>query len=222
MKKYGYFLQLFACILILSLLPKEDVVQTSKNVYARAEEKKRIAITFDDGPNGKCTKELLDGLKKRNVKATFFVLGENVKKYPGILRKINQDGHMIANHSYSHVQMTNISLNKAKEELLKTDQLIYALTDKHTSFFRPPYGAYKKEFEEKIPYFIVRWTIDPLDWKEQNAGKIKKKVVTDAKENDIILLHDCYPTTVEAALEIIDVLKEEGYEFVTVDQLILD
>lgn len=184
--------------------------------------KKRIAITFDDGPNLECTEELLEGLKRRNVKATFFVLGENVRKYPGILRKIYKDGHLIANHSYSHVQMSKISETEAKKELLKTDQLIYALTEEHTSYFRPPYGDYKKELEQKIPYIIVCWTMDPLDWKDHNAKEIQKKVVTGVKENDIILLHDCYHSSVQAALGIVDALKEEGYEFVTINELMID
>lgn len=187
-----------------------------------AAEKKPIALTFDDGPSGPWTPALLDGLKKRDVKATFFLIGKNAKKYPELVKRMYAEGHLIGNHTYSHVQLDKVSWNEAKKEVEKTDAIIYEITGAHTGFTRPPYGLWRKELEEKLNVLPVMWNIDPLDWETENTEEIVRKVVTEAEEGAIILLHDCYEASVKAALQIVDTLQDDGYRFVTVDELLMN
>lgn len=183
---------------------------------------KKIALTFDDGPNVACTGRLLDGLKERNVRVTFFVIGKNVKANPKLTKRIYEEGHMIGNHTYSHIDMSRVSEGKAEKELKKTSRAVHAVTGEYPQYMRPPYGICSRKMEESLDMLLVRWTIDPLDWKTENTDEIVKKVVTKAEENDIILLHDCYNSSVDAAFRIIDILQKEGFEFVTVDELFLN
>lgn len=202
---------------------EEDMTQAVRFVNASIlAEKKKIALTFDDGPCAGCTNQLLDGLKKRNVKATFFLIGKNAENNPKLVRRIYEEGHLIGNHTYSHVEITKVSDEEAIQELQKTDQIIWKITGEHVQYMRPPFGAWQKELESRLEVLPVLWTVDPLDWTTENVEEIVNKVVTETKENDIILLHDCYKSSVEAALRIIDDLQKEGYELVTVDQLLLD
>lgn len=185
------------------------------------EERPKIALTFDDGPSSLYTGKLLDGLKERNVKATFFLIGENAKENPGLVKRLDEEGHLIGNHTYHHVEITRVSDEKARKEIKDTDDVIYKIIGKHVGYMRPPFGLWQKNLEQEMDVLPVMWTVDPLDWTTENVDEIVNKVVTEAKENDIILLHDCYGSSVEAALRIVDILQKEGYEFVTVDELLL-
>lgn len=187
-------------------------------------EKPRIALTFDDGPNTKYTPMLLDGLADRQVKATFFLIGENIEKNGNaeIVKRMQAEGHLIGNHTYHHVEITKVGNDEAYKEIMDTNELIESITGEKVQFMRPPFGLWQKDLEDKIDVFPVMWTIDPLDWATENVDEIVNKVVTKAKENDIILLHDCYDSSVKAALRIIDLLQAEGYEFVTVDKLMIN
>ena len=198
----------------------EDAVQyVSGSVN---QEPPKIAITFDDGPSSLCTPELLDGLKERDVKATFFLIGQNAEKHPDIVKRLDDEGHLIGNHTYHHVEITKVSNEEAYKEITDTNEAIYKITGKTPEYMRPPFGLWQRNLELDLEVLPVMWTIDPLDWTTENVDEIVNKVVTEAEENDIILLHDCYKTSVEAALKIIDTLKEKGFEFVTVDELILN
>ncbi len=199
---------------------KQNAVQTAGN-HSKIE-KPKIAITFDDGPHPKFTPQLLDGLKKREVKASFFVIGNLVEKNPDIIKRQKEEGHLIGNHTYNHVDIGKLSDEKAKEEIQKTSKAIREITGEETEFVRPPFGIWQKRLEQEMQMLPVLWSVDPLDWTTENADEIVNKVVTKVKENDIILLHDCYQSSVDAALRMIDMLKKEGYEFVTVDEMILD
>lgn len=187
-------------------------------------EKPKIAITFDDGPNAAYTPKLLDGLKERGVKATFFLIGQNIEKDGNseIVKRMYDEGHLIGNHTYHHVEITKVSNDEAYQEITMTNDLISSITGEEVQFMRPPFGLWQKELEQKIHVLPVMWNVDPLDWATENVNEIVNKVVTEAEENDIILLHDCYDSSVKAALKIIDQLTAEGYEFVTVDELMLD
>lgn len=201
----------------------EDVPDAAAYVSASVQEEgPKIAITFDDGPNGSYTPKLLDGLKEKGVKATFFLIGQNAEEHPEIVKRLDEEGHLIGNHTYHHVEITKISEKEASEEILKTNEVIKEITGKEVQYMRPPFGAWQKELELEMPVLPVMWTIDPLDWTTENTDEIVNKVVTKAKENDIILLHDCYKSSVDAALRIIDLLQKEGFEFVTVDELIMN
>lgn len=190
----------------------------------KMEEKPMIAVTFDDGPSETCTPRLLDGLKARGVHATFFLIGKNIEQGNNaeIVERMQEEGHLIGNHTYNHVEITKVSDEVAFDELEKTNRLITSITGQPVEYMRPPFGVWQKELEQKIHIIPVMWNIDPLDWATENEDEIVNKVVTDAEENDIILLHDCYESSVNAALRIIDLLQAEGYEFVTVDQLMLN
>ena len=182
----------------------------------------KIAITFDDGPSPAWTPQLLDGLKERNVKATFFLIGENAKNNPELVKREAEEGHLIGNHTYHHVEITRVPDETAQEEILMTNEVITGITGEEVSYMRPPFGVWQKTLERKQDVMPVLWTIDPLDWTTDNEDEIINKVVTQAGENDIILLHDCYESSVNAALRIVDILQKEGFEFVTVDELIMN
>lgn len=180
-----------------------------------------VALTFDDGPSPKYTPLLLDGLKERNVRATFFLLGKNVKENQELVQRMQAEGHLLGNHTYNHVQLNKIPETTARQEILKTNNEIYEATGKYPEYMRPPYGAWKKNMELCVEMLPVFWDIDTLDWKSQNVDAILKAAGEEPEDGSIILMHDEYQTSVEAALLIIDRLKEKGYEFVTVDELIV-
>lgn len=185
-------------------------------------EPKKVALTFDDGPHPYYTEQLLDGLKERGVYATFFVTGEHAKLHPDIIKRMQEEGHLIGNHTYSHIQLTKSNREKFKEELVQTSEVIQEITGEDVIYVRPPYGAWDKKFEEELNMIPVLWTVDPLDWCSHNASGIANKIVSKVHENDIILMHDYYDTSVTAALQAVDRLLKEGYEFVTVDEILFD
>lgn len=214
-------LLIFLAVICLIGYKNQDIAETMGEMSGNKEGKK-IALTFDDGPHPFYTRQLLKGLKERNVKVTFFITGKNVEEYPDIVREIHEEAHLIGNHTYNHTQLTSQNAEKFKEEIIKTNEVIKEVTGEDTIYIRPPYGSWNKEFEKELNMFPVLWTIDPLDWCSNDAACIVKNVCSKVDENDIILMHDQYKTTVTAALKIIDRLTEEGYEFVTVDELLFD
>ena len=167
---------------------------------------KRVAITFDDGPHPVYTPRLLDGLKERNVKAMFFLIGENI----------------VGNHTFHHVQLNCLNEEVACQEITSTNELIESIINKPIEFIRPPFGAWSSKKSCPVELFTILWNIDPLDWKDQNTDLIVQRVLSEVKDGSVILLHDVYDTSVEAAFRIIDALQAEGYEFVTADQFILN
>ena len=183
--------------------------------------KPRIALTFD-GPHPVYTPKLLDGLKERNVKATFFVVGKNIEGREDIIKRMDEEGHLIGNHTYDHVKITGLPEEEACAQITKTSELVKEITGKNTEFVRPPFGAWDKKLECGFEMFPVLWSIDPLDWTTKNVDAVVQKVLSRAEENSIILLHDYYDSSVEAALKIVDALLERGFEFVTVDELVLE
>ena len=234
-KKDGVLMTCYACLLVIgglltwlkydyNAVKMEDVREACGYVSASATpvEAPKIALTFDDGPSAAWTPALLDGLKERGVKATFFLIGENADKNPEIVKRMAEEGHLIGNHTYHHVELTKVSENEARLELADTSAVIVRITGKDPEYMRPPFGAWQRKLEREIQMLPVLWTIDPLDWTTENQDEIVNKVVTEAEENDIILLHDCYKSSIEAGLRIVDILQEEGFVFVTVDELLLN
>ena len=201
--------------------PASQEVSTGK-IAGEEDVAKKIALTFDDGPHPRYTEQLLDGLKERNVVATFFVTGENAQNYPNIIRREQDEGHLIGNHTYSHIQLTSGNRETFREELVKTNEILENITGEKVSFVRPPYGSWDKSFEKELNMFPVLWNIDPLDWCSHNAECIAAKVVEKAGDGDIILMHDYYDTSVTAALEVVDVLQKRGFQFVTVEEILFD
>ena len=234
-KKDGVLMACYACLLVIgglltwlkydyNTVKMEDVREACGYVSASATpvEAPKIALTFDDGPSAVWTPALLDGLKERGVKATFFLIGENADKNPEIVKRMAEEGHLIGNHTYHHVELIKVSENEARLELADTSAVIVRITGKEPEYMRPPFGTWQRKLEQDIQMLPVLWTIDPLDWTTENQAEIVNKVVTEAEENDIILLHDCYKSSVEAGLRIVDILQEEGFVFVTVDELLLN
>ena len=188
----------------------------------RAAEKKQAALTFDDGPHPVCTPKLLDGLKARGILATFFIIGENAEQHPEIVRRAAEEGHLIGNHTYHHAQLNTMSEEQACQEVEAASQLLEELTGSVPLYLRPPFGAWSRKKDCPQELISVYWDIDPLDWKDHDADRIVREVCGSVKDGSIILLHDIYPESVEAALRIADTLTEEGYEFVPVEELFFD
>lgn len=186
------------------------------------EESKKIALTFDDGPHPVYTPQMLRILKEKKIPATFFLLGQNVEKYGELVKKIAEEGHLIGNHTYHHVQITTLPAEQACEEIDRTSRLIEELTGEGTEYVRPPFGTWNEGLEADLDLIPVMWTIDTLDWTTENVDWIVRQVMKNAEENGIILMHDSYRSTVEAAERIIPLLEAEGFEFVTVDEVIMD
>lgn len=221
MKKSILFLTvLFLGGLFLNRIGMEQAIGTVNELSDQ--EHPKIALTFDDGPHCVYTEELLEGLKERGVHATFFLIGKNIEGNEEIVKKIEEEGHLIGNHTYNHVNLKQVSEKEAEQEILMTCNKIYESAGICTSFVRPPFGEWKKNLDFDITMIPVSWNVDSLDWTTENTGKIIKRVVKDVEEGDIILMHDIYKSSVEAALNIVDILQKKGYEFVTVDELLLE
>lgn len=214
------FLTLNLC-LIGGLLFWREEQMLSKPVWS-SQSKGKVAITFDDGPHPEYTEQLLDGLKERGVKATFFVTGEHASLHPDIVRRMSEEGHLIGNHTYSHLQLQNANREEFKQELVKTNEIITEITGEEVIFVRPPYGSWDKSLEPELNMFPVLWNVDPLDWCNNNVSRIVKNIVAETREDDIILMHDYYKSSVTAALQVIDELQKQGYEFVTVEEILFD
>lgn len=184
--------------------------------------KKLVAITFDDGPS-QYTTTLIDELKKRDIPATFFVLGSEVERYPEVLRFASDTENEIGIHSYEHKLFTKLSEEEILEQISKTKNIIYDITGTNPTLIRVPYGSTNKQIKkilEEHELESVLWNVDSLDWKLKNTNKVYNYVIKKFKGNDIILMHDSFKTSVEAATLIIDKLQSECYTFVTVSEFL--
>lgn len=186
----------------------------------RSEEStKYVALTFDDGPSGRYTDRLLDGLKERDAKATFLLCGYRIEQYPQEAKRIAEEGHEIGNHGFSHRNMQQLSRREIAQELMDTQALLEGV---NIRFFRPPGGCCSdsvRQVAEARGLAILNWSVDPRDWASQDADAIQREVVRNVADGDVILLHDMSDSSVTAALNIIDQLSAQGYRFVTVSQL---
>lgn len=190
----------------------------SKEATTIDPEKPMVAITFDDGP-GKRTMELLDALEEYHAHATFFVLGTKVEKYPDEIKRMQEIGCEVGNHSYDHEDLSKLKKKGLKKQVNKTNKLVKEITGLEVKLLRPPYGAVSKTMEKQLEMPMVLWNIDTLDWKTKDAKKTIEAVMKDVKDGDIVLLHDIHSTTIDAAIELIPMLLEEGYQLVTVSEM---
>lgn len=198
------------------------MVDNSKDILSEQPMEKLVALTFDDGPHEYYTPQLLDGLKNRGVHATFFLMGENIDGNEALVRRMEEEGHLIGNHSYRHIQLTKAGEDVVCDSIEKTETLIAGITGNRPQYLRPPYGDWNEELECRMGMTTVFWTIDSLDWKLKNTSQIVRRVTRRVENSDIILMHDIFPTSVESALQIVDALQAQGYTFVTVDELMID
>lgn len=183
------------------------------------EEPKYVALTFDDGPREDTTTRLLDGLLERGAAATFFVIGQQVPGNEGLIRRMKAEGHQVGNHTYSHVRLITADMDTVVEEVHKAEALLTEAAGEGSFWLRPPYGRIGAERAELIHTPMIYWSVDPQDWKLLNKDKVVAAVLDAVRPGDIILLHDFYSTSVDAALEIVDRLQKDGYDFVTVEEL---
>lgn len=183
-------------------------------------EGKYVALTFDDGPSGRYTDRLLDGLKERGAKATFLLCGYRVKEYPAQTQRIIDEGHEVGNHGYSHKNMQELGRRQIAQEILDTEALLPE--NCRVRFLRPPGGCCSdgvRQVAEARNLAILNWSVDPKDWAVQNPDAVEQAVLKHVSDGDVILLHDMSDSSVTAALHIIDQLAAQGYQFVTASQL---
>jgi peptidoglycan-N-acetylglucosamine deacetylase len=183
-----------------------------------------IAMTFDDGPSSENTPRLLEMLKQRNIKATFFLIGENAAANPDLVRRILAEGHEIGNHSWTHPQLSKLSDDRVTTEITKTQGAIKDASGYTPTLLRPPYGAItarqREWIENQFGLNIILWSVDPLDWKRPGASVITQRILSQVRPGAIILSHDIHKQTIDAMPATLDGLISKGYKFVTVTQLI--
>ena len=214
------------CLLLLGLLaallsgcaPGGPAAETGGDAEIPAE--KLIAITFDDGPRRETTEQLLDGLLERNAKATFFVIGKQIAGNEDLVERMQAEGHQVGSHTWSHVRLTGLAADALQQEVGRTEAALEEVPEQGSYWLRPPYGAVDAADKVLIQTPMIKWSIDPRDWEKLDTAKVTAAVLEAAAPNQIILLHDIYPTSVDAALEIVDTLQAEGYRFVTVEELL--
>jgi len=183
-----------------------------------------IAMTFDDGPSATLTPKLLDILKERGIKATFFMVGQNAKEYPDIVKRMVAEGHEVANHSWSHPALTKLSAEGLAKQIEDTNKAIEDACGVKPKLLRPPYGAtnatLNRRFNDEYGLKVILWSVDPLDWKYRNSERVTSQIVQGAHPGAIILSHDIHATTVAAMPAVFDTLLAKGYKFVTVSELL--
>ena len=184
------------------------------------EEKPMIALTFDDGPNPKYTMQILETLERYGAAATFFEIGSLVEAYPEVSRQIVAQGCEIGNHSYSHRQLTSLSAAEIEEQTRKTQQAIKNAVGYEPTLTRPTYGDINNTVKNCIDMPLILWSIDTLDWKSKDAQAVAEHILSNVKEGDIILMHDVYPSTVEAVELVVGELQQRGFQLVTVSTLL--
>ena len=178
-----------------------------------------MALTFDDGPSPTYTPILLDGLRARGVHATFFLIGCKIEGKEELVRRMQAEGHQIGNHSYDHAMLQKTDTRTALADLAECDAVLQRTLGAGTYWVRPPYGLISRAELAGVCAPLVHWSVDTRDWEVLNADRVLDVVLRKADDGDIILLHDCYSTSVEAALRAIDRLSAEGVQFVTVEEL---
>ena len=189
-------------------------------ITARAAEEKYVALTFDDGPSGKYTRRLLDGLAERNAKATFLLCGYRMKEYPELTRRIIEEGHEIGIHGYSHKNMKPMTRREIAKEIMDTEALLPE--GYRPTFLRPPGGCCSdgvRQVAKARQLAVLDWSVDPRDWATRDTAAIDAAVMERVRDGDVVLLHDMSFSSVDAALRIVDQLQAQGFHFVTVSEL---
>src|SRR5947208_11404844 len=183
-----------------------------------------IAMSFDDGPSATLTPKLLDLLAARHIKATFFVIGENVMEHPEIVARAAREGHEIGNHSWSHPNFAKMSEDRVHHLLWRTDGAMRTDTGTRRTLMRPPYGSItareKRWIHDEFGYHIILWDVDPYDWKRPGPAVVRNRILKETQPGSIVLSHDIHPGTIEAMPSTLDALEAKGFKFVTVSELI--
>lgn len=218
---------LFLSLLMTTATPIHQI--NDDIVWNIPTDEKMVAITFDDGPDILYTPEILTILKQYDAKATFFTVGFRAEKYPDIIKRQMNEGHEIANHTYEHLDFRGKSEQTIAEEIKKGEDVLYHITGKRPALFRPPFGYYNKrivDVAKKQGYTVVMWSKhqDTRDWQNPGTSRIVRRVISHIQPGQIILFHDhgsgSRKQTVQALKEILPILKQKGYTFVTVSELL--
>ena len=198
-----------------------DIDKNIRDIKDIKSDKKYIALTFDDGPHPRYTGEILNVLIEKQARATFFIVGNRAELHPTLLRRIKGANCELGNHTYNHVDLSQVSQSEFMSQIDKCNQAIYNATGEYPSVYRPPFGRISKANEQLISGSMkkILWTVDSMDWNTKDKDKIVKHVVKSAKNRAVILMHDFYSQAVEALPDIIDELRTQGYEFLTVSEL---
>lgn len=194
--------------------------------FAGPYNKAEVALTFDDGPDPVYTPQVLNKLKKHGVKATFFLLGENAERYPEIVKRIVNEGHIVGNHTYNHPNLNKIDDKQYHEQMLKTEKILQKLTGYSPKFFRPPYGIINEnqmKWATEQNFIIIQWSVDTLDWKGLNAQEITNKVLGNAFPGSILLQHTAPGGKLQGSVDALDRfipdLTSNGARFVTLPKM---
>lgn len=181
--------------------------------------KPMIAFTFDDGPFYKVDSRILDVLSAYGGHATFFIVGSRIKDYPETLRKINESGCEIGNHSFDHKNLENLTPDEVINQIESVNDTVESITGFRPRLVRVPYGAFGGQVSELVAYPMIQWNVDTEDWKSKDKDAIVKMILKHASDGSIILMHDLYPATAEAFEEAVPQLAAQGYQFVTVSEM---
>lgn len=213
------WLLLALCPLLLLLRSHLPAAQPADAVQPVAEGPKLVALTFDDGPKPRTTPRLLEGLDQRGVKATFFLIGAQVEECPDLVVQMAQGGHQLGIHTYDHVSLTKLNRADFDAQVERTRQVLTALLGYDSFLLRPPYGLVDDSVKAYAGAPIILWSVDPEDWHNRNVQREVAHIVSRVQDGDILLMHDIFPESVDAALQVIDQLHQAGYAFVTVEEL---
>ncbi len=198
---------------------KLELKAPKKLKVERLKGKKLVALTFDDGPSRETTGRLLDILKEKKVKATFFAVGRMAEAAPELLKRERDEGHVVASHSMTHRNLATATEAEIRWEMDEVDRVFTAALGEKPTLIRPPYGAISDLTRRTVAQPLMLWSVDPVDWRERNAESVRSKAVGAAFDGAVILMHDIYTSTVDAVPRVIDELRAQGYEFVTLPEL---
>lgn len=205
------------------LLGKGTDQELKKSLYVPRKidkTKKLIAFTFDDGPLKGNTERVLKALEKNNARATFFMLGQNATYYPETVKKVLKSGNEVSSHTWNHTYLPKLSAAQVRAQEDKTANAIYKACGSKPVSVRPPYGAINDNVKKGIDTALILWSVDTLDWKTKNTNATVNTILKNAKDGDIVLMHDIHKPTVAAVEKVLPKLKAKGYEVCTVSELL--
>lgn len=215
-RRRALFLLFLSTALMLCFFQFKD--SRAVAVSAAPAPRRCIALTFDDGPSPQTTAALLDGLKERGAHATFFLIGEQIAGNEAIVRRMKDEGHQIGNHSFTHARLDAADA-AALGEIQKTDDTLRDVLGDGSYWIRPPWGFASEALKSAVTVPLIFWTLDTMDWSVRSKELVAHHIIENVRTGDIVLLHDLYDTSADAALQVIDVLGAQGYEFVTLEEL---
>lgn len=205
--------------IITKELPDNSKITRTRRSLEEFKDKKLIAFTFDDGPGTGTSTKLLDSLDKYNARVTFFVLGSRVNQYKDTIIKAYEQGNSIGSHTYSHLNLYKLTDYEILKEVRNTNEEIKKIIGEEPIFLRPPYGNINASIKELTNMYTILWNIDTEDWKYKDKNKIANNIIKNAHDGAIVLLHDIYNTSIEGALIAMETLSQEGYAFVTIEEM---